>query len=100
MTPTDFLDHYSESLHTSATVAAVQSRPLLRGRVRDFRRVRDELHARGVSDDDIYAKLREIMGYIIEHAGDIAAILALVLPLFGVPYGVPTSPALAVESDE
>lgn len=85
MTATEFLDSYAESLHTSATVAGVQSRPLLRSRVRDFRAVRDELHARGVSDTDILGKIREIMGFILEHAGDIAKILALVLPLFLTP---------------
>jgi len=97
MTATDFLDHYGESLHHSSLGGPISARPRLRERVRDFRRVRDELHAQGVSDNDIAGKLKEIMGYIMAHLGDIAKILALVLPLFLAPN---PAPPLAVESDE
>lgn len=103
MNATRFLDDYSESLSHSTLAGPLAMRGQLRQRVRDFRQLRDELKSRGVSDDDIAGKLKEIMGIILEHLGDIAAILALVLPLFLTPApvaGVAPVPGVPVESDE
>lgn len=85
MTATEFLDDYETTGNAAVFNVAIRERPRLRNRIKRFREVRRELKAKGVSDENILSKIGRIMAIIVEHLDDIAAILALVLPLFLTP---------------